>query len=174
MYRMTGVMNLSRVGSRRGQGHYLALTILYLPYNRTHPVIYMTPGRSQNIASSLLVGLHRSIADGGLKNVHKERESLLNLCPRTVNPRRPERARNEGSTGPIRPDDTRCTTFKRRLDCLTRAISARKWKRRGYECAEGRGSRTSRDSGAARVASPLPPHLQTLTLYQATPKVVSS
>ena len=31
-----------------------------------------------------------------------ENESLLNLCRRTVNLRRPERARNEGSTGPER------------------------------------------------------------------------
>ena len=31
---------------------------------------------------------------------HTERESLLNLSRRTVNFRRPERARNEGSTGP--------------------------------------------------------------------------
>ena len=35
-----------------------------------------------------------------------ERESLLNLC-RTVNLRRPERARNEGTTRPQRLDDTR-------------------------------------------------------------------
>ena len=35
----------------------------------------------------------------------EEIESLLNLCRRTVNLRRPERARNEGSTGPKRLDD---------------------------------------------------------------------
>ena len=29
-----------------------------------------------------------------------KRESVLDLCRRTVKPRRPERARNEGSTGP--------------------------------------------------------------------------
>ena len=33
-----------------------------------------------------------------------ETESLLNLRRRTVNSRRPERARNEGSTGPKRLD----------------------------------------------------------------------
>ena len=43
-----------------------------------------------------------------------ENESLLNLRRRTVNLRRPERARNEGSRGPKRLDDTRCTTYKRR------------------------------------------------------------
>ena len=37
-----------------------------------------------------------------------ENESLLNLSRRTVNSRCPERARNEGSTGPKRLDDTRC------------------------------------------------------------------
>jgi hypothetical protein len=31
---------------------------------------------------------------------------------RTINLRRPERARNEGSTGPHRLDDTRCTTYR--------------------------------------------------------------
>ena len=41
-------------------------------------------------------------------------ESLLNLWRRTVDLRRPDRARNEGTTGPRRLDDTRCTTYKRR------------------------------------------------------------
>ena len=34
-----------------------------------------------------------------------ERESILNLCRPTVNLRRPERSRNEGTTGPKRLDD---------------------------------------------------------------------
>ena len=41
-------------------------------------------------------------------------ESSLNVCRRTVNLRRPERARNEGSTGPNRLDDALCTTYGRR------------------------------------------------------------
>ena len=41
-----------------------------------------------------------------------KRESLLNVCRRTVNLRRPERARNEGTTGPERLDDTRCTSYR--------------------------------------------------------------
>ena len=38
----------------------------------------------------------------------EKREFALNLGGRTVNSRRPERARTEGSTGPKRLDDTRC------------------------------------------------------------------
>ena len=40
------------------------------------------------------------------------RASLLNWWRRTVNLRRPERARHEGSTGPKRLDDTPCKTYK--------------------------------------------------------------
>ena len=43
------------------------------------------------------------------------RESLLNLRRRTVNLGRPERARNEGSTGSKRLDDTRCKTYGRNV-----------------------------------------------------------
>ena len=46
----------------------------------------------------------------------RERESLLNLWRRTVKLRRPERARNEGSTEPKRLDDTRCKTYTRRIN----------------------------------------------------------
>jgi len=46
------------------------------------------------------------------------REYLLHLCRRTVNLRRPERARNEGTTGLKRLDDTQCTTYKRRTGRL--------------------------------------------------------
>ena len=46
-----------------------------------------------------------------LSTVIFDRESLLNLWRRTVNLRRPERAWNEGSTGPKRLDDTRCKTY---------------------------------------------------------------
>ena len=45
----------------------------------------------------------------------QENESSLNLRRRTVNLRRPEWARNEGSVGPKRFDDTRCTRCKRRI-----------------------------------------------------------
>ena len=47
------------------------------------------------------------------QNPARERRSLLNLSRQSVSCRRPERARNEGSTGPKRPDDTRCNTYKR-------------------------------------------------------------
>ena len=43
----------------------------------------------------------------------------------TVNLRRPERARNEGTTGPTRLDDTRCTTYKRRINYRTEALTSR-------------------------------------------------
>jgi len=36
-----------------------------------------------------------------------------------VNSRRPERARNEGSRGPKRRDDTRCTSYRRRINYRT-------------------------------------------------------
>ena len=39
--------------------------------------------------------------------IGEKKEFLLNLWRRTVNLRRPERARNEGTTGPKRLDDTR-------------------------------------------------------------------
>ena len=41
----------------------------------------------------------------------EERESVLNLWGRTVNLRRPGRARHEGSAGPERLDDTRCNRY---------------------------------------------------------------
>ena len=44
-----------------------------------------------------------------------KKESLLNSWRRTVNLRRPDRARDEGTTGLKRLDDTRCTTYKPRL-----------------------------------------------------------
>ena len=50
-------------------------------------------------------------------------KSLLNLWRRTVNLRRAERARNEGTTGPNRLDDTRCTTYTRRINTLRGAVS---------------------------------------------------
>ena len=40
----------------------------------------------------------------------QENGSSMILLRRTVHLRRPDRARNEGSTGPKRLDDTRCTT----------------------------------------------------------------
>ena len=46
------------------------------------------------------------------------RESLSILWRRTVNLRRPERARHEGSKGPNRLDDTRCTTYQRQINNL--------------------------------------------------------
>ena len=45
-----------------------------------------------------------------------ERKSLLNLWRRTVNVRRPKRAPSEGTTRPKRLDDTRCTTYERRIN----------------------------------------------------------
>ena len=42
---------------------------------------------------------------------------LLPVVRTTVNLRRPGRARNEASTGPERLDDTRCTTYTRRVNC---------------------------------------------------------
>jgi hypothetical protein len=53
----------------------------------------------------------------------QEGESLLKLRRRTVNLRRPERARNEGSTESKRLDDTRCTTFRRRSGQWTWKLS---------------------------------------------------
>ena len=42
---------------------------------------------------------------------HGEGKSLLHVWRRTVNLRRPARARNKGSAGPKRLDDTRCKTY---------------------------------------------------------------
>ena len=68
----------------------------------------MTPGRSQNIASPLLVGPHRLITDGGVTNVHEE-IIIIELMTSAVAFRRPERARNKESTGPKILNDTLCT-----------------------------------------------------------------
>ena len=45
----------------------------------------------------------------------------MNLCHRPVNLRRPERAWHEGSTGYKRLDDTRCKTYKRRINYKSEA-----------------------------------------------------
>ena len=50
---------------------------------------------------------------------------FIELRRRTVNVRRLERARNEGTTGPKRLDDTRCTTYKRRINYRTEALTSR-------------------------------------------------
>ena len=42
-----------------------------------------------------------------------------------MNLRRPERARNEGSTGPKRLDDTRCATYRRRINYGTEKLTSR-------------------------------------------------
>ena len=49
------------------------------------------------------------------RDPHKVR-IFIELMTWTVNLRRPERARNEGSIGPKRLDDTRCTTHKRQIN----------------------------------------------------------
>jgi len=56
-----------------------------------------------------------------------ERDCFLDLWRRTVNLRRPEKARNEGSTGPKRLDDTRCTTYQRRIDCRMEKLTSWCW-----------------------------------------------
>jgi len=61
-------------------------------------------------------------ADDPTRGLRVERESSLNLCRRTVNLRRPERARNEGTTGPQGLDDTRFTTSKRRINFSPRTV----------------------------------------------------
>jgi len=52
----------------------------------------------------------------------KKIESSLNLWRRTVNLMRPERARNEGYTGPTRLDATRCATYQWRINYRTEAL----------------------------------------------------
>ena len=48
---------------------------------------------------------------------------MLNLCRRTVSSRRPGRAQNEGSRGHKRLDDTRCTTYRRRINYRTEKLT---------------------------------------------------
>ena len=57
----------------------------------------------------------------------KEGKSLLDLKRRTVNFRRPGRARNEGPTGPKRLDDTRCTIHQRRTNYASKNVSRRQY-----------------------------------------------
>ena len=55
-----------------------------------------------------------------LESAHSRGEaSLLNFWRRTVNLSRPERARKKVTTGPQRLDDTRFTTYKRRINYWT-------------------------------------------------------
>ena len=53
----------------------------------------------------------------------------MNLRRRTANLRRPERARNEGCMGPKRLDDTRRTTYERRINSWQRLQFPAFWPR---------------------------------------------
>ena len=83
-----------------------------------------------------------------------ERESSLDLWRQTVNLRRSERARNEGSVGPKRLDDTRWTTYRRRINYRTEKLTSRLYwllLAEGVEGASPRSASERRGSILKRV-----------------------
>ena len=79
---------------------------------RTAPDSWDAVGQGLTLAPNRPPHLNLPFTTEGAIYPTVEREWNLNLRRRTVNLRRPERVRNEGSTGPKRLDDTRCKTYE--------------------------------------------------------------
>ena len=97
--------------------------LLLCPYQCPYQLLICKPYQPGGTFSASTVTMPRSTIPIDPVSCRRHNLDCENLWRRTVNLRRPERARNEGKTGPETLDDTRCTTFKQRINYMTETLS---------------------------------------------------